>query len=403
MSTNEEYRPHEIEPRWQGEWQRTRIDAPDLARATRPYYNLMMFPYPSAAGLHIGNLFAFVGSDIHGRAMAMRGHDVFEPIGFDAFGIHSENYAIKRGVHPRILTAQNVARFRETQLKICGNRYDWSHEVDTTDPRYYRWTQWIFVQLFKAGLAERKRAPVNWCPSCKTVLANEQVIAGLCERCDTPAEQRELEQWFFKITQYADRLLDNLDGLDWSEVIKTAQRNWIGRAIDPTSGAASYHLRDWLISRQRYWGPPIPIVYCDACGTVPVPEDQLPVLLPEAEDWLPTGTGSSPLAAISEFVNTACPSCGGPARRETDVSDNFLDSAWYFLRYPSSGCDDRPFDAELTARWLPVDMYIGGREHAVLHLMGHVGGPTLSLHAPRRPFFEQRRGFCHYGGDFKKR
>jgi leucyl-tRNA synthetase len=547
---SEVYNPNEIEARWQDIWYRTRIYEPDIQRAPRPYYNLMMFPYPSAAGLHIGNLFAFVGSDIHGRFMAMNGRDVFEPIGFDAFGIHSENYAIKQGINPRILTARNVERFRETQLKVSGNRYDWSHEVDTTDPRYYRWTQWIFVKLFKAGLAERKRAAVNWCPSCKTVLADEQVVGGLCERCDTPVAQRELEQWFFKITNYAQRLLDHLDDLDWSEVVKTAQRNWIGRseglrfrlpvegrpgveipvfttrpdtifgmtyvalapehplidqltagdrraAVDayreqvrhtpklerlagsrgksgefigayainpinqervpiwaadyvlmgygagaimavpahderdfafaqafglpirqviaphrraseaelahaytepglvvdsgPFSGTSSeeaaqkviawfetnglgegtvqYRLRDWLISRQRYWGPPIPIVYCDTCGTVPVPEDQLPVLLPDVEDWKPTGTGSSPLAAIPSFVNTTCPTCSGPARRETDVSDNFLDSAWYFLRYPSTQFDDRPFDAELTAKWLPVDMYIGGREHSVLHLM----------------------------------
>ena len=545
------YEHRAIERRWQATWDQTKIYQADLRGAARPYYTLMMFPYPSAEGLHVGNLFAFVGADIHGRFTAMSGRDVFEPIGFDAFGIHSENYAIKRGINPSVLTARNVERFRETQLKISGNRYDWRHEVDTSDPAYYKWTQWIFVQLFKAGLAERKRAAVNWCPSCKTVLADEQVIDGRCERCDTPVEQRDLEQWFFKITSYAQRLLDNLDRIDWSEVVKTAQRNWIGRseglrfrlpvegqpdvqipvfttrpdtifgvtyvvlapehplvarvttadrraaveryreqarrvselervsgargksgeftgayAVNPVSGervpiwvadyvlmsygtgaimavpahderdfafarafglpvrqvvvpagqataggppeaaypepgvvvdsgpfsgapsaeaarnivawfearglgerTVQYRLRDWLISRQRYWGPPIPIVYCDACGTVPVPEDQLPVLLPDAENWQPTGTGSSPLASIPSFVDTTCPTCGGPARRETDVSDNFLDSAWYFLRYPSTEFDDRPFDPELTAKWLPVDMYIGGREHAVLHLM----------------------------------
>jgi leucyl-tRNA synthetase len=394
---SEVYTPQEIEPRWQAAWRRAGIYEPDIRRAPRPYYNLMMFPYPSAEGLHIGNLFAFVGADIHGRFMAMSGRDVFEPIGFDAFGIHSENFAIKQGIHPRILTARNVERFRETQLKVSGSRFDWSHAVDTTDPRYYRWTQWIFVQLFKAGLAERKRAAVNWCPSCLTVLANEQVIDGRCERCDTTVGQRELEQWFFKITRYADRLLDHLDGLDWSEVIKTAQRNWIGREIDPESGASSYHLRDWLISRQRYWGPPIPIVYCGACGTVPVPEDQLPVLLPDVADWRPTGTGDSPLAAIPSFVNTTCPSCGGPARRETDVSDNFLDSAWYFLRYPSAEFDDRPFDAELTRKWLPVDMYIGGREHAVLHLM-YTRFITMALHdMGHLPFDEPFRRFRAHG------
>jgi leucyl-tRNA synthetase len=392
----EVYNPHEIEARWQAIWYRTKIYAPDIQRAPQPYYNLMMFPYPSAAGLHIGNLFAFVGADIHGRFMAMNGHDVFEPIGFDAFGIHSENYAIKQGIHPNILTARNVERFRETQLKVSGNRYDWSHAVDTTDPNYYRWTQWIFVQLFRAGLAERKRAAVNWCPSCMTVLANEQVIDELCERCDTPVVQRELEQWFFKITNYAQRLLDNLDRIDWSEVITTAQRNWIGRS-EGEDGTARYRLRDWLISRQRYWGPPIPIIYCDTCGTLPVPEDQLPVVLPVVQDWKPTGTGSSPLAAIPSFVNTDCPACGGPARRETDVSDNFLDSAWYFLRYPSTEFDDRPFDAELTAKWLPVDMYIGGREHSVLHLM-YTRFITMALHdLGHLPFDEPFKRFRAHG------
>jgi leucyl-tRNA synthetase len=394
---SEVYNPHEIEARWQSVWRRTGIYEPDIHSAKRPYYNLMMFPYPSAAGLHIGNLFAFVGADIHGRFKAMNGHDVFEPIGFDAFGIHSENYAIKQGIHPSILTARNVERFRETQLKVSGNRYDWSHEVDTTDPRYYRWTQWIFVQLFKAGLAERKKAAVNWCPSCMTVLANEQVIDGLCERCDTAVEQRELEQWFFKITNYAQRLLDNLDQIDWSDVVKTAQRNWIGRTEDPDDGTVRYRLRDWLISRQRYWGPPIPIVYCDVCGTVPVPEDQLPVELPELEDWKPSGAGSSPLAAIPSFVNTFCPACGAAARRETDVSDNFLDSAWYFLRYPSTQFDDRPFDAALTAKWLPADMYIGGREHSVLHLM-YTRFITMALHdLGFLPFDEPFKRFRAHG------
>ncbi|MFL5801867.1 MAG: leucine--tRNA ligase [Roseiflexaceae bacterium] len=578
---NKEYNHSEVESRWRARWQAERHGQVDLDHAARPYYNLMMFPYPSAEGLHVGNLFAFVGADIHGRFMAMHGMDVFEPIGFDAFGIHSENYAIKRGIHPKILTAHNVERFRETQLKPSGNRYDWSHEVDTTDPRYYRWTQWIFVQLFKAGLAVRKRAAVNWCPSCKTVLADEQVIDGLCERCETPVEQRELEQWFFKITNYAQRLLDHLDHLDWSEVVKKAQRKWIDRseglrfqlpvegrpgvaipvfttrpdtlfgmtyvalapehplvdqltsedrraavaayreqvrrtsererqsgargksgeftgayAINPinqervpiwvadyvlssygtgaimavpahderdyafaqafdlpirqvimpqrqaaaseaTAPAAAftepgllvdsgpfngtvsaeaaqaiiawfeanrmgertvqYRLRDWLISRQRYWGPPIPIVYCDTCGTVPVPEAQLPVLLPDVEDWQPTGTGASPLAAIPSFVNTTCPVCGGPARRETDVSDNFLDSAWYFLRYPSTQFDDRPFDAELTAKWLPIDMYIGGREHSVLHLM-YTRFITMALHdLGYLPFDEPFKRFRAHG------
>ena len=544
------YDATKVERKWQDRWQESGLYEFDLDTASDPYYNLMMFPYPSAEGLHVGNVYAFTGADIHGRFMAMRGRDVFEPMGFDAFGIHSENFAIKRGIHPKTLIAQNVAHFR-VQLRRLGGRFAWSHAVETTAPDYYRWTQWIFLQLYKGGLAHRQKAPVNWCPSCKTVLANEQVIAGRCERCDTEVTQRELEQWFFDITRYADRLLDNLDHLDWSDVIKTAQRNWIGRsegaelrfplvehpteaisvfttrpdtvygatflvlapehplvaklstpdraaavqayvraAIDrkaeertaagdksgvftggfarnPVNGEpvpvwvaeyvlggygtgaimavpghderdfafatrhhlpitrvvapadytggdlpdlteaypeygisvhsaefsglpseqakqaviaraeamgfgtrrTTYHLRNWLISRQRYWGPPIPMVYCEHCGIQPVPEDQLPVLLPDVADFVPKGTGESPLAAIEQFVHTTCPQCGGPARRETDVSDNFLDSAWYFLRYPSSGDEAHAFDPARTQKWLPVDMYIGGKEHAVLHLL----------------------------------
>ncbi|ARV57980.1 hypothetical protein BZZ01_04400 [Nostocales cyanobacterium HT-58-2] len=384
-----------IEARWQSLWQQIQLHEVDLATNAQPFYNLMMFPYPSAEGLHVGNVYAFTGADIYGRFMAMQGKAVFEPMGFDAFGIHSENFAIKQGVHPRELTARNVKRFRETQLQRIGNRFCWNHEIQTTDPAYYKWTQWIFLQLFKAGLAVRKKAAVNWCPSCKTVLADEQVIGGACERCSAIAIQRELEQWFFKITQYAQRLLDNLDRLDWSEKVKTAQRNWIGR--DEIDGTVQYHLRDWLISRQRYWSPPIPIIYCDRCGIVPVPEEQLPVQLPETENWLPQGTGNSPLADIPEFVNTTCPCCGGAARRETDVSDNFLDSAWYFLRYPSSDHADVPFDPAITAKWLPVDMYIGGAEHSVLHLL-YSRFITMVLHdLGHIPFEEPFQRFRAHG------
>ncbi|MGH2484869.1 MAG: leucine--tRNA ligase [Ktedonobacterales bacterium] len=546
-----------IEAEWRAKWEEQRLYQPDLRHAKRPYYNLQMFPYPSAEGLHVGNMYSYVGSDAHGRYMAMRGYDVFEPMGFDAFGIHSENFAIKQGAHPRPMTARNIERFRD-QLQRIGNRFDWSHEVRTTDPEYFRWTQWIFIQLFKAGLVERKAAPVNWCPNDKTVLADEQVIGGRCERCDAVVERRKLEQWFFKITRYADRLLDNLDRLDWSERVKTAQRHWIGRSAgtefemaveahpeqrirvfttrvdtifgmtyvalapehpliaaitsdarrraiaaflaerqtrseheqpdggesagiftgayaihpitnervpiwiadyvlmeygtgaimavpahderdaafaavygldalpviesDETAGASAaatyagagrlvasgeytgmateeartalgawleasgvggprvrYHLRDWLISRQRYWGPPIPIIYCPEHGAVPVPESDLPVLLPYVADYRPTGTGVSPLAADEEFVRTVCPICGQPARRETDVNDNFLDSAWYYLRYPSSDDHDEAWNAELTRKWLPVSMYVGGAEHSVLHLL-YARFITMALH-----------------------
>jgi leucyl-tRNA synthetase len=536
-----------LEQKWSLRWDQQNTHVTDLQTAKKPYYNLMMFPYPSAEGLHVGNVFAFVGSDIHGRFMRTQGFEVFEPMGFDAFGIHSENYAIKVNTHPARLVPQNIENFRENQLKRLGAMFDWSRQVNTTDPLYYRWSQWLFVRLYKAGLAYQKEAPVNWCPSCQTVLSNEQAEGGVCERCSTLVEQREMRQWFFRITAYAEKLLDDLAWIDWSEVTKNAQRRWIGRsegaevlfevegvhetirtfttrpdtlwgatylvlapdhplaerlatrervaevsrylelvrnrsvseresstrersgvftgayASNPVNGerlpiwisdyvlmsygtgaimavpahdqrdfgfaqqfnlpitrvvsvdgatgapteaysgegvlinsgpfdglqstdaaaaitnwlaernkgrhAVTYRLRDWCISRQRYWGPPIPMIYCDACGVVPVPEDQLPVLLPYLEDFMPDGSGDSPLARVEDFVTTACPECGGPARRETDVSDNFLDSAWYFFRYPSADRSDLPFDQDLTKRWLPVDMYIGGPEHAVLHLM----------------------------------
>jgi len=538
----------DIEEKWQKFWEEKKINEPDLRNAKNPFYNLMMFPYPSAEGLHVGNLYAFTGSDIYGRFKRMQGYDVFEPIGFDAFGIHSENYAIKTKRHPSKLIPQNIANFTR-QLKKCGLMFDWSHVVDTTDPKYYKWTQWIFLQLYKAGLVYRKKSPVNWCPECKTVLADEQVIGGKCERhSDTEVEKRELEQWFFKITQYADKLYENLKWIDWSQNTKTAQELWIGKsegaqiifsvkgidekivvfttrpdtlfgatymvlapehplvpllttsdrkrevedyvqkaikkdqitrlditkektgvftgsyAINPANNSEipiwiadyvlwgygtgaimavpahdsrdyefakqfnlpiievisktgkpsegelelydgegilinsgefngmnsdiakrkivehlnkkgiaefkiNYRLHDWCISRQRYWGPPIPMVHCDKCGILPVNENDLPVLLPETDNYLPDDSGKSPLARVESWVETKCPKCGSKARKDTDVSDNFLDSAWYFLRYPSVGIDDVPMDKEITRKWLPVDMYIGGNEHAVLHLM----------------------------------
>jgi len=566
----EQYNPKKVEKKWRQMWLKENRWQVDIKGAKKPYYNLMMFPYPSAEGLHIGNLYAFVGSDVHGRYMRMRGYDVFEPIGFDAFGIHSENFALKKGVHPRELIKKSTDNFRR-QLEHTGNMYSWDNLVNTTDPKYYKWTQWIFIKLYEAGLAYRKKSPVQWCPSCKTVLANEQVISGRCERCDSVVESKNLDQWFLKITDYAERLLGNLKDIDWSERTKTAQYNWIGkstgykirfnvkclnpndkcdekievfttrpdtlfgatyvvlspehelltnnelritnykevkayiqkaknkpqseklkedktgveikglRAVNPASGEevpiwvadyvlaeygtgaimavpahdqrdwdfakkyglpakqvicwnypvkicpvleeayggeghlvgsgkfdgtnsaeakekigkfvggkaeAHYHLRDWLISRQRYWGPPIPIIYCQKCGTVPVPEKDLPVELPHVEDFQPTGTEKSPLATVEDFVNVKCPKCEGPAKRETDVSDTFLDSSWYFLHYPSSGSNDRAWDEELTKKWLPVDMYIGGQEHAVLHLM-YARFITMFMHDQKLLDFEE--------------
>ncbi|MGI9627012.1 MAG: leucine--tRNA ligase [Longimicrobiales bacterium] len=553
------YRPAEVEAKWQETWEREGTNAftlDELRTAEDPFYNLMMFPYPSAEGLHVGNIYAFTGADVHGRYQRLQGRQVFEPMGFDAFGIHSENFALKIGVHPMELIPKNVENFTR-QLRRIGGMFDWSHSVDTTDPSYYKWTQWLFVQLFKGGLVEQKEAPVNWCPSCMTVLANEQVIAGACERCSTPVEQRRIKQWFFKITDYAERLLDNLDEIDWSQSTLKTQRNWIGRSdgaelrfpiagpegepdpdtdvpvfttrpdtvfgatyvvlapehpavaavthpdqadtvaeyqastaatdlvarqkvdksktgvftggycinpatnqpvpvwiadyvlMDYGTGAimavpghderdhefatafdlpivrvvaangegadtpleeaftenatgtlvnsgsydglsvadgkqaivddlakqgygehrVNYRLHDWCVSRQRYWGPPIPIIHCDTCGPVAVPEADLPVVLPHVADFRPNDSGISPLARVSEWYEVPCPDCGEPANRETDVSDTFLDSSWYFLRYPSTDFDDKPFDPEITAKWLPVNTYIGGNEHAVLHLL----------------------------------
>ena len=571
------YDPAATERTWQERWKARGTNRTDLVRATKPFYALMMFPYPSAEGLHVGNLFAFTGNDIYGRFHRQRGHDVFEPMGFDAFGIHSENFALKQGIHPMELIPRNIANFRR-QLERAGLMIDWRYAVDTTDPGYYKWTQWVFLQLLKRGLAYKKQAAVNWCPRDKTVLANEQVIGGRCERCDTPVETRFLEQWFFRISDYAERLLDNLATLDWSETTRMAQRNWIGRsdgaevvfsvsdlfadagsagvsvtsemsivddrirvfttrpdtifgatylvlapehpmvdlvttddaraaveayreqakrqdlvsrktdraktgvftgayAVNPATemlipvwiadyvlmeygtGAimavpghderdhefatqfglpiarvvvregehaatpigdraipddggrlvnsgrfdgmtvadakhaviewltlrrsakhvVNYRLHDWCISRQRYWGPPIPVIYCDACGTQPVPEQDLPVLLPNIPDFKPDDSGISPLARHDEWYHVPCPACGAPSRRETDVSDTFLDSAWYFLRYPSADRSDVAFDPALTRKWLPVTSYIGGNEHAVLHLL-YARFITMVLH-----------------------
>lgn len=484
------YNHSKIEKKWQERWEKEKTYYPDISGAKKPFYNLMMFPYPSAEGLHVGNVYAFTGVDVYGRFNRMCGMDVFEPIGLDGFGIHSENYAIKIGRHPKEQAEISEKRFYD-QLRIIGNSFDWEHTLETYDPEYYKWTQWLFVQMFKNGLAYKAKALVNWCPQDKTVLSDEQVIDGKCERCGAEVEKREMSSWFFKITKYAERLLANIDNINWPEKIKTAQRNWIGKsegmklrfkmesedgeievfttrpdtlnavsfialadedlynkesseklgkftgkyAIDPLSGKKLpiwktnyvapgygtgaimgvpahderdmefakkyhldivkkdpdpslwdkieeagwgrkeilYHLRDWGISRQRYWGPPIPMINCKDCGWQPVPDADLPVLLPDIKDFKPEGDGVSPLHnAPSSWKKVKCPKCGNDADRELDVSDTFLDSSWYFLRYPSVGSvaeDKLPFDPEITKKWLPVNVYIGGAEHAVLHLM----------------------------------
>jgi leucyl-tRNA synthetase len=480
MNPGVKYNHTTIESKWQERWLKEKTFSPDLISAANPFYNLMMFPYPSAEGLHVGNMYAFTGADVYGRLRRMQGKDVFEPIGLDGFGIHSENYAIKTGKHPRE-QAEISQKHYYNQLHMIGNSFDWDRTLETNDPGYYKWTQWLFTEMFKAGLAYKDKAMVNWCPQDKTVLSDEQVIDGKCERCGSEVTKREMSSWFFRITKYADRLLENIDKIDWPERIKTAQRNWIGKsvgrtiefriegsgkkikvfttrpetlnsatflalasedgdklkektgkftgeyAVNPVNGeklpvwetnyvessygtgaimgvpayderdkdfavkyhidiverpftkeilgepAVHYHLRDWGISRQRYWGPPIPMIYCKDDGWVPVPAKDLPVLLPDIADFKPKGDGTSPLHnAPDSWKKVKCPECGKEATRELDVSDTFLDSSWYFLRYPSVGsaaADKRPFDPEITKKWLPVDAYIGGAEHAVLHLM----------------------------------
>ncbi|MGH9263381.1 MAG: class I tRNA ligase family protein [Acidimicrobiales bacterium] len=353
------YDPHEVEARWQARW-----DAdPPQNQGGETFYNLVEFPYPSAEGLHVGHVLTYCGADVVGRYRRMRGRAVFQPLGFDSLGIHTENYALKVGQHPAAVTARTSANYRR-QLSRVGCAWDWTG-VMTSDPAYYRWTQWLFLQLFRAGLAYRAEAPVVWCPSCATVLAREQVEGDRCERCATPVAERVMRQWFLRITAYRDRLAAGLDALDWPERAKNVQRRWLAG------------LHDWLISRQRYWGPPIPIVYCDRCGAVSVPEDQLPVLLPDVGDVRPTGT--SPLAGVESFVHTACPKCGGPGRRETDVSDTFFDSSWYFLRHPSADLDTAPWDPVRTAELLPVDLYAGGPEHVARHHL-YARFVTMALH-----------------------
>jgi leucyl-tRNA synthetase len=366
-----------IEAGWRDRWEADGVGRVDLdaVAADDVFYNLVEFPYPSAEGLHVGHVYRYGGVDTYGRYLRMRGKQVFQPIGFDAFGIHTENYALKVGEHPASLTARTTARFRE-QLTRVGMAWDWSRAIDTSRPEYYRWTQWLLTRLFDAGLMYQAEAPVVWCPSCLTVLAREQTEhdATACERCGTRVSEKVMTQWFLRITAYADRLDDGLTHIDWPARAKRLQRHWIGREADGT-----LRLHDWLISRQRYWGPPIPIVHCGACGPVAVPDSDLPVVLPDVADIRPTGSGQSPLAAAEEWVRTICPQCGGAARRETDVSDTFVDSAWYFLRFPSTEFDDRPWDAARTARLLPVDFYAGGAEHVQRHHL-YARFVTMALH-----------------------
>ncbi len=543
-----------FEAKWRERWEESGLHTCRNEDPRPKFYCLDMFPYPSGSGLHVGHWRGYVLSDVCSRYKTLQGYNVLHPMGWDAFGLPAENDAIKKKIHPRTNTLKNIDNIRR-QLKEIGAMYDWSREFSTTDPEYFKWTQWIFSRMFKKGLAYKKEMPINWCPSCKTGVANEEVVNGACERCGAEVSKKHLNQWMLKITEYAERLLNDLDKLDWPEQVKLLQRNWIGRsegadvvftaisardgserdftvyttrpdtlfgatyvvfapehpmvaeicapekekeikdyidwaakqtdidrtnvkkdktgvfigayAINPVNGVkvpiwisdyvlmgygtgaimavpahderdfefatkfgipiievifsdqakrnpdgtlveahimdgklinsgefdgmdwekakekitemlaakgrgrktVNYKMRDWIYSRQRYWGEPIPLVNCEKCGWVAVPEDQLPVMLPEVESYEPTGTGESPLSAITEWVNTECPECGGPAKRETDTMPQWAGSSWYFLRYPDPKCATGIADAKVLRDWMPVDLYVGGIEHAILHLL----------------------------------
>ncbi|HBB56936.1 TPA: leucine--tRNA ligase [Patescibacteria group bacterium] len=375
------YDHKKAEKKWRKHWEKEGIYKTQDNSKKPKYYALDMFPYPSGEGLHVGHVKGYIATDIYSRFKRMNDFNVLHPMGWDAFGLPAENYAIKNKIHPKIATDKNIKRFKD-QLEQIGFDYDWSREINTTDPEYYRWTQWIFLQMYKNGLAYESYEPINWCPSCKTGLANEDLDGDKCERCETKIEQKPMRQWVLKITDYADRLLNDLDELDWPEYIKESQRNWIGKneAIKKAKGkkAITYKLKDWVFSRQRYWGEPIPLIHCDACGVVPVPEEDLPVELPQVKSYEPTGTGESPLAAIDKWVNTKCPKCGGKGKRETNTMPQWAGSSWYYLAYAlgikklklknKKYLNDETIKTALDF-WMPVDVYVGGAEHATRHLI----------------------------------
>ena len=459
----QEYNPKEIESKWQKEWERSGIyNASDESNKEK-YYFLVEFPYPSG-NLHVGHWYAFAVPDIAARYHRMNGKNVLFPIGFDAFGLPAENAAIQRGLNPREWTVSNI-EYMKNQLHSMGASFDWSREVRTCDPAYYKWTQWFFLKLLENNLAYQGEREANWCPKDKTVLANEQVVDGKCERCGTEVVQKKMLQWHLRITNYAERLLEDLEKLDWPKAIKESQKNWIGKSegalikfddievfttrpdtirgatflvkagkedkftgeyvTNPATGekipvweaeyvladygtgaimgvpadderdmvfaekynlpvvkdykkagfedfgekVTKYKLRDWGVSRQRYWGVPIPVIHCEKCGAVPVPEKDLPVILPEIADYLPRDDGKSPLAKNREWAEVKCPKCDGPAERETDTLDTFVDSSWYFLRYTDPKNEEEFASKEKLEQWMPVDFYSGGAEHTTMHLL----------------------------------
>ena len=459
-----EYDPKEIEKKWQDKWDETGQNNATNISDKPKWYSLIEFPYPSGDGLHVGHPRPYIGMDIISRKRRMEGFNVLYPIGWDAFGLPTENYAIKTGKDPRVVTEENSSNFKR-QIKSLGVSFDWSREINTTDPKYYKWTQWLFLKFLEHGLAYKAKMPINWCPKDKIGLANEEVVDGKCERCGTEVEMREKEQWMLKITAYAEKLLQDLETVDYPERVKASQRNWIGKSegalikfddieiyttrpdtiygatflvvsgkedkftgryvtnpatkekipvweaeyvlFDYGTGAImgvpadderdmifakkhdlpivteykkagfedfgkkviKYKLRDWIFSRQRYWGEPIPVIHCVECGAVPVPESDLPVLLPEVKNYQPTDTGESPLAIIDSWVNTKCPKCGGEAKRETDTMPNWAGSSWYFLRYMDPENSESFASKDALNYFAPVDWYNGGMEHTTLHLL----------------------------------
>ncbi|WP_280441741.1 leucine--tRNA ligase [Nocardia brasiliensis] len=381
------YDPASIIDKWTRIWRQRHVFDADGRTSSDDHsrsYVVSMYSYPSG-DLHMGHAEVYSIGDAIARYRRLRGDNVLHPVGWDSFGLPAENAAVKRDRDPRRWTYDNIDVQAESFAQL-GISFDWRTRLHTSDADYYRWNQWLFLRLFERGLAYRKAAPVNWCPNDRTVLANEQVVRGRCERCGSAVTVRELTQWFFRITAYAERLLDDMAELHgkWPAEVLTMQRNWIGRSTgtqtedrtvpgpaehDAGGAAVTYRLRDWLISRQRYWGTPIPIIHCTGCGAVPVPADELPVRLPDNGYQLRPADGVPPLATAREWLTVRCPACGGPAERDTDTMDTFVDSSWYFLRYPNPRYTAGPFDPDGVRRWLPVDEYIGGREHATGHLI----------------------------------